>query len=206
MPRFRLVALSVGLTSAFWLAIGAWLVPRSADDPAIFAPQPGAEPSAAQKLPSTVNHPLPDRELKLGTVDYGLLIPVAGARVDDLVDSFAKSNAIEIAAPVGMPVIAAAPGIVEKLSDRGGTKSIHVRSPDRTRLYEYALLGSIASGVSEGVVIGAGDQIGSVGAAEGKPAHLRFAVLAIRPNGNASKDTQPINPYSLLGGRPHQSR
>ena len=147
--------------------------------------------------PIVSNDPAPP-----GSVDSLLLIPVAGARADDIVDNFAVSGGVDIPAPLGMPVIAAAPGIVEKLSTSGRKgNAVFVRSPDRTRLYRYTRLGSVVSGISEGQVIGAGEQLGSAGSSR-----LRFEVLAIMPDRDWSGDARAINPYPLLGGRRQQSR
>ncbi|RYE37808.1 MAG: hypothetical protein EOP21_13325, partial [Hyphomicrobiales bacterium] len=105
MNRWRLVGLSVMLTSAFWLAVGAWLSIREPEAGVGRAVHPFVRASGTPLLADGA--PVP------GSVDSLLLIPVAGARADDLVDSFAQSQGIEIPAPPRMPVIAAAPGIVE---------------------------------------------------------------------------------------------
>ncbi len=203
MNRFRLVALSVVLTSAFWLAIGGLWSMRQPEGAASETRRPAVPPVAKTSGAPLVTDGTPFP----GSVDSYLLIPVAGVRADDLVDSFARSAGIEIPAPQGMPVIAAAPGVVEKLSvSKEGGNAVYVRSPDRTRLYGYARLGGYASGLLEGQVIGVGDQLGSVGAADGKRPYLHFKVLAIMPDHDLSGDKRPINPYPLLTGRGNQSR
>jgi murein DD-endopeptidase MepM/ murein hydrolase activator NlpD len=53
----------------------------------------------------------------------GLAIPVAGGKQEELIDTYTQAraggarrhDAIDIMAPVGRPVVAAAPGTVEKL-------------------------------------------------------------------------------------------
>jgi len=203
MKRFGPVALSIVLTSAFWLAVGGWWSMRQ-------APVESAASGAVLPHAQTSGVPfVPDHAPAPGSVDSHLLIPVAGVRADDLVDTFARSHGIDIPAPPGMPVIAAAPRIVEKLSASSGGGSIYVRSPDRTRLYHYAGVQAYAPGVSEAQVIGAGDQLGSVGAvgnAGGRTPHLHFEVLAIMPDRDWSGEKRPINPYPLLGGRENRSR
>ncbi len=200
MNRFRLVALAVVLASAFWLAIGVLWLPRPARD------EQGQETvgGVVRPVPRTSGAPAVSKRAQFpGGVDSLLLIPIAGARADDLVDNFAASHGIDLPGPLGMPVIAAAPGIVEKLSISDGKKgnAVYVRSPDRTRLYRYTRLGSVVSDISEGQVIGAGEQLGSVGSSR-----LRFEVLAIMPDRDWSGDARAINPYPLLGGRQKQSR
>lgn len=63
-----------------------------------------------------------------------LIIPVAGVRPDQLHDTFSESrsegrvhDAIDIAAPLGTPVLAAADGTIVKLfhSERGGQRFIN---------------------------------------------------------------------------------
>lgn len=198
MNRWRLVGLSVILTSAFWLAVGAWLSICEPEEEVARAVHPFVRTSGTPLLASGT--PVP------GSVDSLLLIPVAGARADDLVDSFAQSQGIEIPAPPGMPVIAAAPGIVEKLTVGSAGRSVDVRSTDRTRLYRYGHLQAYAPGLSEGQVIGTGDQLGSAGSAPGKGVRLHFAVLAIMPDSDSLGGARPMNPYPLLGGGGKQSR
>jgi hypothetical protein len=69
----------------------------------------------------------------------GLAIPVVGVKPDQLTDTYDQArgqgrrhDALDIMAPEGTPVIAAADGKVEKLfnSVRGGT-TIYVRAPDQ---------------------------------------------------------------------------
>ncbi len=73
--------------------------------------------------------------------DAALLVPVAGVPRGALVDTYSESragggrrhDAIDIVAPRGTPVLAAAAGTVEKLffSRGGGGITIYVRSHDR---------------------------------------------------------------------------
>lgn len=102
---------------------------------------------------------------------------------------------------MGTPVLAAAPGTLEKLffSKLGGN-TIYVRSPDRRRMYYYAHLQSYAPGIAERQPIRAGQVIGFVGAtgdASPDAPHLHFAINEMQPEDGWWKG-QPINPYPLL--------
>jgi murein DD-endopeptidase MepM/ murein hydrolase activator NlpD len=141
-----------------------------------------------------------------------LLIPVAGVRAAQLSDTFTQArgrgrphDAIDIMAPRGTAVIAAAEGTVEKLffSNGGGGITVYVRSPDRRWIYYYAHLDGYAPGLAEGQHVRRGDPIGRVGStgnASPTAPHLHFAVHAM---GAAERWWQgrAVNPYSLLAGR-----
>lgn len=202
MRRFGLAAiivvtalLSSALTSIFWLvAFNRGPVPEGAP---VAAPPPPAE------VP-----PTPD--LEIGPT--GLAVPVAGVKAEDLVDTYSQSraggarvhNAIDIMAPRGTPVVAAAPGTVEKLflSQGGGGITAYVRSPDRNWTYYYAHLDAYAPGLKEGQVLKQGDAIGTVGSTgNASPAgpHLHFAINRMAEGEDWHEGT-PINPYPLLAG------
>jgi murein DD-endopeptidase MepM/ murein hydrolase activator NlpD len=143
----------------------------------------------------------------------GLAIPVAGVRASQLSDTFTQAraggarvhDAIDIMAPEGTPVVAAAPGTVEKLflSQGGGGITAYVRSPDGRWIYYYAHLQRYAPGLAEGRRVERGTPIGFVGstgnANPGGP-HLHFAIHRM---GKGEKWWQgsPVNPYPLLAGK-----
>jgi murein DD-endopeptidase MepM/ murein hydrolase activator NlpD len=141
-----------------------------------------------------------------------LLIPVAGVRREALVDTFTQSraqgrrhDAIDIMAPRGTRVVAAAEGEVEKLffSQGGGGITIYVRSPDRRWSYYYAHLDHYAPGLAEGRHVSRGALIGFVGStgdASPEAPHLHFAINAMAPGERWWQGT-PVNPYPLLAGR-----
>jgi murein DD-endopeptidase MepM/ murein hydrolase activator NlpD len=142
----------------------------------------------------------------------GLAVPVAGIAAEQLQDTYTQSraggarvhNAIDIMAPRGTPVVAAAPGTVEKLfhSRGGGGITAYVRSPDRQWIYYYAHLDAYAPGLREGQTISQGDPIGTVGfTGNAKPAgpHLHFAVHRMAEGEDWHEGT-PVNPYPLLAG------
>jgi murein DD-endopeptidase MepM/ murein hydrolase activator NlpD len=186
--------ISCGLTSAFWLiAFNRRPVPESA---------PAAAPAAAKTGPAA--------PLVLGPT--GVAIPVAGVKGEQLTDTFTQSrsggrvhDAIDIMAPSGTQVVAAAPGTLEKLyfSKGGGGITAYVRSPDGQWLFYYAHLQEYAPGLREGQPIKQGDPIGLVGfTGNANPAgpHLHFAIYRMAA-GQKWYDGQPVNPYPLLVGR-----
>jgi murein DD-endopeptidase MepM/ murein hydrolase activator NlpD len=143
----------------------------------------------------------------------GMLIPVAGIRPEQLTDTYSQAraggarihDAIDIMAPRGTPVVAAAEGTVEKLffSNGGGGITAYVRSPDRAWIYYYAHLNAYAPGLAEGQQIHRGDPIGFVGStgnASAEGPHLHFAISRMGPADRWWQGT-PINPYPLLAGR-----
>jgi murein DD-endopeptidase MepM/ murein hydrolase activator NlpD len=185
---------SAGATSLFWFAAfnrGA-LATR--------APATASAPAAA-----------PAQPLVLGP--SGVAIPVAGVKAAQLTDTFTQAraggarvhDAIDIMAPRGTPVVAAAPGRVEKLffSKGGGGISAYVRSPDGQYSFYYAHLDSYAPGLREGQPVKQGDPIGRVGfTGNANPAgpHLHFAIHRMG-QGEKWYSGQAINPYPLLAGK-----
>lgn len=147
----------------------------------------------------------------LPTVGAPLAVPVAGVNVAALTDTWGQSRAgglrshqaIDIPAPGGTPVLAAAPGTVEKLfgSGAGGT-TLYVRSSDRAWSYYYAHLAGYAPGVREGLRVKRGTLLGFVGdtgnAGPGNT-HLHFGVSRMRASERWYQG-KPRNPYPLLAG------
>lgn len=143
----------------------------------------------------------------------GLAIPVAGLNARDLIDTYAQArsggarlhDAIDIMAPHGTPVIAAASGTVEKMfvSKGGGGITVYVRSNDKKWIYYYAHLQDYAPGLTEGQKVARGDPLGTVGStgnANPEGPHLHFAVHKM----NIADDWhggEPVNPYPLLARR-----
>ena len=182
------------LTSVFWL----------------FAFNRGPVPE--QAVASAERPPVPQQPaLVLGPT--GLAIPVAGIRGEDLQDTYTQSraggarvhNAVDIMAPHGRPVVAAAPGTVEKLffSQGGGGITAYVRSPDRKWIFYYAHLQDYAPGLKEGQAVKQGDPIGRVGSTgNANPAgpHLHFAIHRMAEGEDWHEGTA-VNPYPLLAGK-----
>lgn len=144
----------------------------------------------------------------------GLVIPVAGVRPGDLVDTYTQAraggarihDAIDIKAAEGTGVVAAAPGKVEKLyySNGGGGITAYVRSADGRWVYYYAHLLNYAPGLAEGQSVLRGQTLGRVGHsgnADATEPHLHFAIFRMNPGERWWQGTA-INPYPLLAGQP----
>lgn len=137
-----------------------------------------------------------------------LIIPVAGARPDQLLDTYddARSegrvhDAIDIMAPAETPVLAAADGKILKLfqSDRGGT-TIYQLSQDEKMVFYYAHLSRYADNLAEGSVVRQGDTIayvGDTGNAGPGNYHLHFSI-ALVSDPQRYWEGSNINPYPLL--------
>jgi peptidoglycan LD-endopeptidase LytH len=141
-----------------------------------------------------------------------LLIPVQGIGPDQLRDSFLdprsggrRHNAIDIMAPRGTPVLAAADGTVHRLRQGGlGGITIYQMSDDGQTMLYYAHLLRYADGLEEGMSVLRGQVIGYVGdtgnAAPGNY-HLHFSVGRVTdPDRWWVMDN--VNPFPLLAGDP----
>ena len=120
-----------------------------------------------------------------------------GARVHD---------AIDIMAPRGTPVVAAAAGTVEKLffSHGGGGITAYVRSPDRAWIYYYAHLDAYAPGLARGPAGRAAATRSASSAAPATPAPTARTSISRSTawaRASAGGRARPINPYPLLAGR-----
>ena len=164
---------------------------------------PLVEPGLSSSPPVSVESP---RESFVGQVN--LLIPVAGVKPEQLLDTFSDArsegrshDAIDIPAPAGTPVIAAADGEIARLfwSDRGGT-TIYQLSLDKKLVYYYAHLQRYADGLHDGKFIRQGEVIGYVGDTGNAGAgnyHLHFSVATLS-DPKRYWDGTNINPYPLL--------
>jgi murein DD-endopeptidase MepM/ murein hydrolase activator NlpD len=193
------------LTSAFW----------------IFAYNIAVAPAGSGGLASSGNVKRVERP---GTGDIaiaeglvvgpaGLAIPVAGVKPEQLADTYTQAraggarrhDAIDIMAPAGTPVVAAAPGTVEKLfySPGGGGITLYVRSDDGLWSYYYAHLQSYAPGLKEGQRVQRGQilgRVGSTGNASPSGPHLHFAINRMTRDEDWHGG-EPVNPYPLLAGK-----
>jgi murein DD-endopeptidase MepM/ murein hydrolase activator NlpD len=192
MTTFRTITVTAVVTSAAWVMAGSWWLSRGHAAGTPPAAMGGGGARAAQAAVGR------------------LVIPVAGVRREALVDTFTQArdggarvhDAIDIMAPRGTPVIAAAAGRVEKLYlSKAGGNTIYLRSPDGALLFYYAHLDAYAPGLVEGRPVAAGETIGSVGStgnADPAAPHLHFAVLQTSPHAKWYEPTTALNPYPLL--------
>jgi murein DD-endopeptidase MepM/ murein hydrolase activator NlpD len=171
------------------------VVPTPLPIPSVLIPLT-SEPETSQTAPS----PSPE-----------LIIPVAGIKREQLTDTFtsARSNdrthdAIDIMAPGGTPVLAAAGGEIIKFFDsQAGGITIYQLSADKRYVFYYAHLQSRAPDIKETDFVAQGTTIGYVGdtgnAGPGNY-HLHFAIAAIDDPKNFWHGTY-INPYPILMGQ-----
>lgn len=136
-----------------------------------------------------------------------LVLPVAGVTRRQLSDTWGDSrgggarqhNAIDIMAPRGTPVLAAASGRVEKRFESGnGGHTLYVRLPDGRTVHYYAHLDRYLA--NEGQTVRQGQQIatvGDTGSAAGGAPHLHFEIKSMRP-GERWWQGVNVNPYPLL--------
>lgn len=213
--RIATVAITAAVTSAVWFAWDHELFRiKHVDSEQPSAAQDAQETPAGrtvQKGKEWVDVHSPTKPPLSGPST--LVIPVEGVSVTELTDSYSDSRsdgtrlheAIDIMAPTGTPVVAAAGGTVEKLfqSDAGGL-TVYVRSTDRETLYYYAHLDSYAVGLREGQVVAAGREIGTVGSsgnASDDAPHLHFAIMRTASNAQWWEPANPVNPYPIFTGR-----
>jgi len=161
-------------------------------------------PSSSETVPPVTNQASP----ATSETPSQLLIPVVGVRRDQLRDTFSEArsegrvhDAIDIPAPLGTPVVAAADGTIIKLfhSDRGGT-TIYQLSADSRFIFYYAHLDRYAEGLAEGHFVRQGETIayvGDTGNAGVGNYHLHFSIALVA---DPKKYWQGVNidPYPLL--------
>lgn len=191
--RLLTIVVTATLTSAAWIVVGSTNVDRT-EEP---RPAPTRAPQPAAPAPAAAAG--------------ALLVPVAGISASQLSDTFddtrgeeRRHEALDIAAPAGTPVVAAAEGKIAKLfrSDDGGN-TVYVRSADGRTLYYYAHLQAYASGLEEGERVERGQRLGTVGSsgnADPAAPHLHFAIMRTAPDAEWWEPATAINPYPLLVG------
>ena len=186
------LVLLIGFVALVWLGTGRVSSPKVAESvSSVVQPVP-------QITPTT----------QITRIDQGLIIPVAGVRSDQLVDTFTASraegrthDAIDIMAPADTPVLAAADGTITKLwqSERGGT-TIYQLSADQKMIFYYAHLAHYADGLTEGKQVRQGEVIayvGDTGNAGPGNYHLHFSIAIVSDPKRYWEGTN-INPYPLL--------
>jgi len=174
-------------------------------------PQTNANTGTPSVTPAGVGVSAPVTPSPTSTVispPANLIVPVAGVLVDQLRDTFSDArsesrvhDAIDIAAPRGTPVLAAADGAIVKLfpSERGGI-TIYQLSADSKYIYYYAHLERYADGLAVGHFAKQGETIayvGDTGNAGAGNYHLHFSVAVVTDPKRYWEGTN-INPYPLL--------
>jgi murein DD-endopeptidase MepM/ murein hydrolase activator NlpD len=168
--------------------------------------------------PIAIGTPLPPAESPTPTPEpanfvgrMNLIIPVAGVRPDQLLDTYSDArsegrthDAIDIPAAAETPVLAAADGKIIKLfqSERGGT-TIYQLSSNQEMIFYYAHLSHYAEGVAEGNLVKQGEVIayvGDTGNAGAGNYHLHFSISLVTDPKRYWEGTN-INPYPLLQNR-----
>lgn len=186
-------------------------IPFAVQDPAA-APQvtptsfPADEPPQSS-IPAVPSEPAPQSQPAFAAK---IIIPVQGVTREKLIDTFSEArsegrvhNAIDIAAPAGTPVLAAADGEIIKFHDSamGGT-TIYQISADRKYFFYYAHLQNRAAGISEKQFIKQGTTLGFVGdtgnAGTGN-FHLHFSI-SVATDPARFWEGLSINPYPILKG------
>jgi len=195
--RLLTIVVTATVTSAAWVVAGSGV---SLDKLPSVRPAPSAAPPA---------HPVV-AAAPVAVSAGDLVVPVAGVTPDRLSDTFADARgggerlheALDIMAPAGTPVLAAAAGTVEKLFlSAAGGNTIYVRSPDRRTIYYYAHLQSYEPGLAEGQKVARGQKLGAVGStgnADPAAPHLHFAIMRTTPDAQWWDPATAINPYPLL--------
>ncbi|HEX8390931.1 MAG TPA: M23 family metallopeptidase [Longimicrobium sp.] len=203
LPGVLALAAALSL-NACTVAIGA--APESAPGSRTRA-RTAARPAPAPRAAEADHAEAPAGELAPGA---SLLIPVRGIRPSQLSDSYTDArsggrthNAIDIMAPQGAPVVAAADGTIHRLRTGGmGGITIYQFGDDGRTLYYYAHLQRYAAGIREGQRIRRGEVIayvGDTGNAGPGNYHLHFSVGRLS-NPERYWESENVNPYPLLTG------
>jgi len=227
VDRLLTIVVTATITSAIWIVAGGSLIENATADgqrdttrPADAAPSPS--PATTGSANDGSQTPVSDQARNgapLNT-DFAqpvderaareLMIPVLNVRPSELSDTYTDSRgggerlheAIDIMAPTGTSVVAAAPGVIEKLfeSDAGGM-TIYVRSNDGRTIHYYAHLDKYAEGLKEGQKVRRGQRLGEVGSSGNASAdapHLHFAILQTTKDAAWWEPANAVNPYPLL--------
>ncbi len=210
-PRLWLILLLIPLlTSDLSIAgisragFGTRLV-SSAKAPAY--PELSESPLASQNPSEAAQQP-PSSPLFGKDFSLDLIIPVEGVRPDELRDTFNSPRsggrlhrAIDILAPRGTPVLAAADGEIIRLSQNNiGGITIYQMSDDKKVVFYYAHLDDYVDDLQPGDYASQGDVIGYVGNtgnASAGSCHLHFSVWAVT-DPKRYWEGENINPYPIL--------
>ncbi len=229
--RLLTIIITATLTSAVWIVAGGSLIEMSNSDSQRETTRPAEAVRKIAELPdappreeddgaigSKVNGTVESTDLFNGEgvtqprdeETRGLMVPVLNVRPADLTDTFSQMpgqgaslhEALDIMAPAGTSVVAAAPGVIEKkFRSKAGGLTLYVRSNDRKTIYYYAHLGEYADGLREGQRVRRGQRLGTVGStgnASIDAPHLHFAILRTTKDAQWWEPASAVNPYPLL--------
>lgn len=137
-----------------------------------------------------------------------LMVPVAGVAPADVPDGFHAPRergrihaAVDIPAPRGTPVVAAADGrVLRRWRNRKGGLTLYATDASERFVYYYAHLDGYRPGIDKGTRLVRGDVIGVVGTtgnADARAPHLHFQVTR-RPSDGRWWDGEPIDPRPLF--------
>jgi peptidoglycan LD-endopeptidase LytH len=205
MNRLQAVflVLLIGFVALLWLGTGRVATPATVEPLPVPAAEPAQSVESVESVPSVVQP-----ETQITRIEKTLIIPVAGVRPDQLIDTYTSSrsegrthDAIDIIAPAETPVLAAADGQIQKLwqSERGGI-TIYQLSADRKLIFYYAHLARYADGLTEGKQVRQGEVIayvGDTGNAGTGNYHLHFSIATVSDPKRYWEGTN-VNPYPLL--------
>jgi murein DD-endopeptidase MepM/ murein hydrolase activator NlpD len=139
-----------------------------------------------------------------------LKVPVRGVPPTALRDDYEQARgggarehqSLDILAPHGTPVTAAADGRIVKLFDsRQGGLTIYQSDPSNRFVLLYGHLDRYEAGLTEGASVRQGQVIGYVGStgnADPKAPHLHFGVTRSADPARWWSSGTPVNPYLLL--------
>lgn len=208
LDRLLTIVITATLTSAVWIVAGSTVIDRAriraGIAPQALAPSPAA-PHKLVREPDRPAHPMQESN--------SLVVPVVGVTLQGLSSTFSQPRAggarmheaLDIMAPAGTPIVAAASGKIEKLFlSKDGGKTIYIRSSNGRIIYYYAHLQDYRPGLADGQVVRAGERLGSVGStgnAGPSGPHLHFAIMRTAPEAKWWETSTPLDPFPLLRGR-----
>tara|TARA_B100001179_G_scaffold25650_3_gene15786 strand:+ start:79 stop:825 length:747 start_codon:yes stop_codon:yes gene_type:complete len=228
VDRLLTIIITATITSMVWIVAGGSLLDLAGSDSQIEKTRPAqasqSEVPTADEASETTEIAQDTEKSKPALVSANkenatvpgsaelsqLVIPVLNVRPGELSDTFLAERdggarlheAIDIMAPKGTSVIAAAPGTIERIyrSETGGN-SLYIRSADKKTIFYYAHLDKYAPGLKEGQQVRRGQRIGEVGttgnAAPDAP-HLHFAIMRTTEDAEWWEPTNAINPFPYL--------
>ena len=227
IDRILTIVITATLTSAVWIVAGGSLIELASDQegedsirPAEAAPSPAPTPTTSEApaeagevdQPAGASLDTQTASAPTDTKDTSIRIPVLNVRASDLTDTFTDERgatgrlheAIDIMAPEGTSVVAAGPGVIEKLFRSGAAgNTVYVRSQDRRTIHFYSHLSEYAEGLREGQRVRRGQRLGTVGTtgnASPEAPHLHFAILRTTADAEWWEPANAVNPYPILTG------